>query len=345
MRGWGFRRGMSGGRPGLSDIWEVCSEKDKKKESGKETEEKGKRKRNESMEQSFVLQLTNRQIQDFYLCFCGYEKCDKYQSFGPAVRPNYVVHYILEGEGDYVVEERRYHLKAGQGFIIEPNTVTFYKASPENPWTYVWVGFSGSRAPEYLYRLGYNHNRLIFYNPDPERIRNLVFEMLRHNKNSLRNEFYLHGLLYEFISCMISEEPVQQYDPDCHRENVNRYLREAVSYIQQHFSEGLQVSDIARQVAVSRVYLYQIFNETLGVSPKEYLTNFCITRATELLTLSGQPVEQVAESCGFKNPAAFTAIFKKRMGMTPTKYRSSVPAVYRERLQRELKSLLPAGEK
>lgn len=296
------------------------------------------------MEQSFVLQLTNRQIQDFYLCFCGYEKCDRYQSFGPAVRPNYIVHYILEGEGDYVVEDRRYHLKAGQGFLIEPNTVTFYRANPDNPWTYVWVGFSGPRAPEYLYRLGYNHNHLIFQNADQERMRSLVFEMLRHNKNSLRDEFYLHGLFYEFISYMVREEQPQQYEPECHRENINRYLREAVAYIQRHFSEGLQVADIAREVAVSRVYLYQIFNETLGVSPKEYLTNFCITRATELLTLSGQPVEEVAENCGFKNPAAFSAIFKRRMGVTPTKYRNSVPAIYRERLQKELQSLCSSSD-
>ena len=296
------------------------------------------------MEKSFVLQLTNRQIQDFYLCFCGYEKCDRYQSFCPAVRPNYIVHYILEGEGDYVVEDRRYHLKAGQGFLIEPNTVTFYRANPDNPWTYVWVGFSGPRAPEYLYRLGYNHNHLIFQNADQERMRSLVFEMLRHNKNSLRDEFYLHGLFYEFISYMVREEQPQQYEPECHRENINRYLREAVAYIQRHFSEGLQVADIAREVAVSRVYLYQIFNETLGVSPKEYLTNFCITRATELLTLSGQPVEEVAESCGFKNPAAFSAIFKRRMGVTPTKYRNSVPAIYRERLQKELQSLCSSSD-
>ncbi len=117
-----------------------------------------------------------------------------------------------------------------------------------------------------------------------------------------------------------------------------------MTYIQQHFSEGLQVADVASQVAVSRVYLYQIFNETLGVSPKEYLTNFCITRATELLTLSDQPVEAVAESCGFKNPAAFSAAFKRRMGTTPTKYRSCVSASYRDRLQKELQSLLPAGE-
>ncbi len=104
------------------------------------------------------------------------------------------------------------------------------------------------------------------------------------------------------------------------------------------------MSDIADQVAVSRGYLYQIFNETLGVSPKEYLTNFSITRATELLTLSDQPVEDVAESCGFRNPAAFSAIFKRRMGVTPTKYRSTVSASYRERLQKELGSLWPAGE-
>ena len=143
---------------------------------------------------------------------------------------------------------------------------------------------------------------------------------------------------------MVREEQPQQYEPECHRENINRYLREAVAYIQRHFSEGLQVADIAREVAVSRVYLYQIFNETLGVSPKEYLTNFCITRATELLTLSGQPVEEVAESCGFKNPAAFSAIFKRRMGVTPTKYRNSVPAIYRERLQKELQSLCSSSD-
>ncbi len=297
------------------------------------------------MEQLFVLQLTNRQIQDFYLCFCGYEKCDKLHRFGPAVRPNYVVHYILEGEGEYVVDERRYHLKAGQGFLIEPNTVTFYRACPDNPWTYVWVGFSGPRAPEYLYQMGLNHNHLVFGSNERERIRQLVLTMLKHNKNSLKNEFYLHGLFYEFLSCLVDEnQPQQQYDPDHHRENINKYLREAVAYIQQHFSEGLQVSDIADQVGVSRGYLYQIFNETLGVSPKEYLTNFSITRATELLTLSDQPVEDVAESCGFRNPAAFSAIFKRRMGVTPTKYRSTVSASYRERLQKELGSLWPAGE-
>lgn len=292
------------------------------------------------MEQSFVLQLDNRQIQDFYLCFCGYEKCGRLHSFGPAVRSNYVIHYVLEGEGDYMVAGQQYHLQAGQGFLIEPDTVTLYRASPDNPWTYVWVGFSGQRAPEYLYHLGFNHNHLIFQSLESDRIRSLVFEMLKNNRISLKNEFYLHGLFYEFFSCLVNED--SQYPETGKRlqKNISRYLRMAVAYIQQHYSEGIQVSDIAEHVAVSRVYLYQMFNEALGVSPKEYLTNFCLTRAAELLLLSDQPVEEIAASCGFKNPAAFSAKFKSRMGMTPTQYRVSVPASYRERMEKELNSLL-----
>ncbi len=292
------------------------------------------------MEHSFVLQLPNRQIQDFYLCFCGYAKCEPLHSPGPGVRPNYVIHYILEGAGQYKVDGQRFHLEAGQGFILEPNVLTFYQADQTRPWSYVWVGFSGPRAPEYLSYLGFNHNHLIFKSSESERIRDLVFQMLGSGKNSPKNEFYLHGLFFEFFSCLIDEDmPQQQEDLDHNRETTNRYLREAIAYIQQHFSEGLRVSDLADHVAVSRGYLYQIFNETLGMSPKQYLTNFCMTRATELLTLDDQPVEEVAKSCGYPNPVAFSALFRKRMGMSPTQYRTQVYAGYRERLKTELKSL------
>ena len=292
------------------------------------------------MEQSLVLQLPNRQIQDFYLCFCGYAKCDPLHSFGPGVRPNYVIHYILEGEGVYHVDDQNFRLHAGQGFIIEPNILTFYQASQAHPWSYVWVGFSGPRAPEYLSYLGFNHNHLIFKSSESQRIRDLVFQMLRSNQNSPKNEFYLHGLFFEFFSCLIDENaPRQQEDLSHDRETTNRYLREAIAYIQQHFDQGLRVSDLADHVAVSRGYLYQIFNETLGMSPKQYLTNFCMTRATELLTLDDEPVEVVAKKCGYPNPVAFSALFRKRMGQSPTQYRNQLSAEYRERLKKELERL------
>ena len=193
---------------------------------------------------------------------------------------------------------------------------------------------------KYLSYLGFNHNHLIFKSSESQRIRDLVFQMLRSNQNSPKNEFYLHGLFFEFFSCLIDENaPRQQEDLSHDRETTNRYLREAIAYIQQHFDQGLRVSDLADHVAVSRGYLYQIFNETLGMSPKQYLTNFCMTRATELLTLDDEPVEVVAKKCGYPNPVAFSALFRKRMGQSPTQYRNQLSAEYRERLKKELESL------
>lgn len=51
------------------------------------------------MENSYVLHLSDHNFNDLYLCLCGYSKCEPLHSFGPAVRPNYILHYILEGKG------------------------------------------------------------------------------------------------------------------------------------------------------------------------------------------------------------------------------------------------------
>ena len=102
------------------------------------------------MEDSYVLQVRERQFSDLYLCFCGYAQCRPRHSFGPAVRPNYIIHYILRGKGSYSVGGTRFELEAGQGFLIEPGVQTFYQADQEEPWTYLWVGFDGERAAEYL---------------------------------------------------------------------------------------------------------------------------------------------------------------------------------------------------
>lgn len=66
------------------------------------------------MEASYIHQTSDRKFSDLYLCYCGYDECASGHSFGPAVRPNYLLHYILKGKGQYHIGEKRYHLSAGQ---------------------------------------------------------------------------------------------------------------------------------------------------------------------------------------------------------------------------------------
>ena len=49
------------------------------------------------MEDSYVLQLLKPKFKDFHLSFCGYAECEPLHSYGPASRPNYILHYVMKG--------------------------------------------------------------------------------------------------------------------------------------------------------------------------------------------------------------------------------------------------------
>ena len=65
----------------------------------------------------YVLQVSEPKFSDLSLSFCGYSDCQPGYSFGPAVRPNYIIHYILSGKGTFQIGDSVYPLKKGDGFL------------------------------------------------------------------------------------------------------------------------------------------------------------------------------------------------------------------------------------
>ena len=51
------------------------------------------------MEDAYVLQLLEPKFKEFHLLFCGYAECKPLHSYGPATRPNYIIHYVMGGKG------------------------------------------------------------------------------------------------------------------------------------------------------------------------------------------------------------------------------------------------------
>ncbi len=270
------------------------------------------------MENAYVLQLSDHKFQDLYLCFCGYAKCEPLHSFGPAVRPNYILHYILEGKGRYYVEDTQYELQAGQGFLIEPEVQTFYQADQEEPWTYLWVGFHGNQAREYLKDIGLNSHQLIFRCSHAEELKQIVITMLKNNTSSTTNQFLLESLLYSFFSILSQDIDIV---PSAVANEENVYIRRALEYIHNNYSESIKVSDIADYVCIDRSYLYRLFRQSMDMSPQDYLVNYRITRAAELLSLTDLPVGGVALSCGYRDPLVFGKAFKLKRGITPAQFR------------------------
>lgn len=294
------------------------------------------------MEDAYVLQLLEPKFKEFHLCFCGYADCEPLHSYGPASRPNYIIHYILDGKGIYQVGERKYSLSKGQGFLIEPETLTFYQADREEPWSYLWIGFGGIGAAKLIQDIGLNSRQLTFQCDYGDELKEIVFSMLKHTGSTASNLYYLQGRLYDFFSVLTRDSVVDSYE-DTTKESM--YVQEAIAYIRNNYSKGITVSDISEYLNINRSYLYTIFKNDLDLSPKEFLTKFCISRAKEQLTLTDLPVEYIANSCGYKSTIVFTKAFKQEIGTTPSQYRKTNRKETKSRLAASREELDEIGGK
>lgn len=282
------------------------------------------------MENAFVLELSESKFKDLFFCFCGYAQCEPLHAYGLAVRPNYVLHYILEGEGFYQIGDRKYYLGAGEGFLIEPDTPTYYQADQEEPWSYLWIGFSGRRAKEYLEDLGLNSLHLTFRSDQGSEFKRLILQMLKCSDGSITSQYQLQSLLYAFFAVLSKDASDSGKDL---KSRENFYVERAVGYIRNYYSSEIKITDIANYLCVDRSYLYKLFQNSFQMSPQQYLTQFRISRAKELLSTTTLSIEHIASSCGYQNALVFSKAFKRKLGCTPTVYRTEHGRAVRIKLE------------
>ncbi|WP_224386798.1 AraC family transcriptional regulator [Clostridium perfringens] len=276
---------------------------------------------NESYKHKY-LEIKEKNSLDLYLGYCGMEKCLPSHSYGPAVRNNYLIHYIIDGEGTYYVNGQSYRLRKNQGFLICPNTLTYYKASKDNPWTYMWISFNGIKAKKYLHYSNLNENNLIFEYTEDDSLEVYINRMLELNKMSYSNELEIQGLLYLFLSKLAITKDERSLKKNNNMSDF--YVEKAVEFIQHNYlNPSLKVTDVANFIGLNRSYLTHIFKKSLELSPKEFLLNYRINEAFSLLQNTNLSIGTISKSVGYTDQLAFSKVFKKIKGISPKAYRDS----------------------
>lgn len=95
----------------------------------------------------------------------------------------------------------------------------------------------------------------------------------------------------------------------------------AIRYIEEHYQENLDLNRLSEQVHVTPAYLSLLFKMQMGINFLEFLTNYRIEKACELLKTTSLKNYEIAYQTGFKDEKYFSTVFKKQMGMPPSKYR------------------------
>lgn len=275
----------------------------------------------EYSQKSTDFSTVNKEGLDIIIYQCGMEKCKPSHQFGPAVRDHFLIHYILQGCGNFYVDGKCYTLHKNQGFLICPDVITYYEADKDEPWIYTWVGFKGIKAESYLKLANLDRNSPVFKYDEGSFIEQ-CFEQMRNSANlKYGGSLRLQGLLNIFLSELIEKAENHEVQGTSYKDV---YIKKTIQYIETNYSRDMTIADIANYIGLNKNYFSSFIKENLGITPQEYLIKYRINKACELMKNKTLTLSDIARSVGYNDPLGFSKIFKQVKGDSPRKYRQEV---------------------
>ena len=94
-----------------------------------------------------------------------------------------------------------------------------------------------------------------------------------------------------------------------------------INYIRENFHEHINLSDCAKKLNISYDYFQHKFKAITGYSPQQFLMEQRLLACKKMLKESDYNCTEIAYRCGFCTSAQFSAMYKKRYGTTPWRFK------------------------
>ena len=223
-------------------------------------------------------------------------------------------HYALAGNGVFKDASGEHPITQGQGFLCRANDPrTAYYAVAEGPfhWECLGITFSGTAAMLLMEDLISRHGP-VFSVP----LRSALVERflaIGHRQSSLSAEEsaqLVFSLLQTLESLGESESSA-----------VPALVRKALRMIEERTDTRFNVSELSRELCVSREHLTRVMQLSLGMTPHEVIRQKKIVAACHWLRETGLTIKEIAARLGYANSAVFIEAFKKSVKTTPTAFR------------------------
>ncbi len=259
-----------------------------------------------------------REGNDLYVTYWGKEDCSPGHAVGPGIRELYKVHFIHKGKGIVKVGKEMYTLLAGQAFMIYPQVITYYEADMEEPWTYSWIAFQGTQISYVLSQTSVTPEQPVF--SMDVRIMPHIYEQLSEAAGFTASvDLRLTAILLQFLAELTEGTPHKSIDPASPPKH-DSYVHKSIEFFKNHYSEKISVEQVAASLQLDRKYLSALFKKAVGLPPQQYLLQYRMERAEEMLIQGIYSIGEVARSVGYQDALLFSKMFKKVKGASPKHY-------------------------
>lgn len=255
-------------------------------------------------------------FQDICLYEVGSFCCPPGYSYGPIIRDTHILHYVRRGRGKLVYRDKTYQIAANCIFVIREGDMGYYEADAEEPWEYLWIRFRGYKADALLKKAHITaYAPVLDVRERAESIGGRMDAILKNYEKEYEAVGTVFGLFQDILDCV---NPGNEY----RREGGSvEYVQLVYNYIHQKYAEPISIQEISDYCGVNRSYLSRIFQAAAKQSPQQYLLRYRVGKARSLLEETDLPVLEVAYSVGYRDPFAFSKMFKQIVGVSPSEYR------------------------
>lgn len=226
----------------------------------------------------------------------------------------YEIELIISGSGKYSINENAYDIRPGTLFFTTP--LDFHHVEPEGEIRYYNITFSENWIENELYPELITSGAITGAGEAAPLFQKLLEDYQGSKKYrmlSLRCSLN-QALLYVCRHLSPALAPVYLSPP----------LQKALSYIQLHFKEELDLKALAKEAGLSAGYLSKVFHDTTGKTFKEYVNALRMQYAVKLLRHSDRSISEICYSSGFQSLPNFLRQFKDRYHTSPGKYKKQL---------------------
>lgn len=262
---------------------------------------------------------------DEYLAInsAGYYESDEPYGFTHRKQGRVDFHLVYNQSGTMKVRLNQTEHTVGSGavFIYKPEEEQYYGQNKrDEAISAFWIHFTGYGVPALLQKAGLWERNLI--SPGVHREIPALFELIINElaEKQINHEALAAAFFQELLFILSRKLAILEQQKKMN--NRDREIHRSLSYIHANYADKITVKQLAEQMGLRPNRYSSVFKQYTGYSPQQYLINYRMDKAMELLKHMNLNIRQISMLVGFEDQLHFSRLFKKYKQLSPLKFRN-----------------------